>query len=340
MINRNRFLDITQFVIDPDREYSKLCNKLNGTLINFGANQSINIMDIREGFLDEGESYLKNKIAKLNIFFSMIFDGLSGDDKSHLEEVLTKCYKNYEITEDNDSLYMQDKRSAILGRKTFKTCDMMPTIKNVYDLLKTNKHLKKYANVLKPFISGSMSYLSNRTNVDLKSKLVVVDIHEVSEEQMPLVMFIVTDYFWDVIKQNRSEKKILYLDEVWKMINKNEYTADFVYKLFKTIRKYGGAATAITQDISDFFMLEDGKYGKGILNNSSVKCIFQLEETDLNILDKAIQISEEEKYRIINMKRGTAIIHAGRNNLMIDVVSSPKEHQYITTDYVAESKYL
>jgi hypothetical protein len=94
------------------------------------------------------------------------------------------------------------------------------------------------------------------------------------------------------------------------MINKNEYTADFVFKLFKTIRKYGGGATAITQDISDFFMLQDGKYGKGILNNSAVKCIFQLEETDINILEKVINISEEEKYRLINMKRGTSIIPA------------------------------
>lgn len=334
MINRNRFLNISQFVIDPDREYIKLCEKLGGTLINFGANQMINVMDVREISLDLGESFLRNKISKLKIFFSMIFEGISEEETSELEDVLIKCYAGFDITEDNNTLYMNDTKSMILGRKMFKSSEHMPTLKDVHELIKKNKKLKKYASILKTYITGSMAYLNSKTTVNLNSKLVVADIYDVSEQQIPIVMFILTDYFWDVIQKNRNQRKILYLDEVWKMINKNEYTADFVYKLFKTIRKYGGAATAITQDISDFFMLEDGKYGKGILNNSSVKCIFQLEETDLNVLEKAVLISDEERYKILNMKRGTAIIHAGRNNLMVDIVASAKEHEYINTDII------
>ena len=118
------------------------------------------------------------------------------------------------------------------------------------------------------------------------------------------------------------------------MINKNQATADFVFKLFKTIRKYGGAATAITQDISDFFFLEEGKYGKGILNNSSIKCLFQMEENDILILEKVMVLSEEERSRLINMPRGTALIHAGRNRLLADIIASEKEHRYISTDRV------
>lgn len=236
------------------------------------------------------------------------------------------------INEDNNSLYEIDETSKILNKKRFKQSNEMPKLEDLYELLKKDKKLKKFATILKPYISGSMSYLNHDTNVKENNKLIVVDIHEVSEKEMPIVMFIITDFFWDLIKQDRSTKKILYLDEVWKMIQKNEYTADFVFKLFKTIRKYGGAATAITQDISDFFMLEEGKYGKGILNNSSIKCIFQLEETDINILEKVINLSEEERYRLINMPRGTSIIHAGRNTLMADIIASKKEHQYISTD--------
>ena len=208
----------------------------------------------------------------------------------------------------------------------------MPIFNDFYEIIKKDKALKKYAPLIKPYISGSLKYLNNHTNVDATNKLVVVDVHDINEQELPLIMFIITDYFWDLIKENRAQKKLLYLDEVWKLINKNEYTADFVFKLFKTIRKYGGGATAITQDISDFFMLEEGKYGKGILNNSSVKCIFQLEETDINILEKVINISEEEKYRLLNMKRGTSIIHADRNVVMVDVIASKKEHERITTD--------
>ena len=333
MINRNRFLNIYQFVIDPDREYLKLCEKLGGSVIKFGAKQIINIFDIRETVLEEGESFLRNKISKLNIFFSLIFENISDEEKSLLEEKIIKCYAQKNITEDNESLYDIEEKS-ILSRKKFKSVEKMPTFLDLYNLLKLDKKLKKFAIILKPYISGSMKYLNNVTNVDVKNKLIVVDINEVSENEIPIVMFIITDFFWDIIKKDRTKQKILYLDEVWKMINKNEYTAEFVFKLFKTIRKYGGAATAITQDISDFFMLDDGKYGKGILNNSSIKTLFQLEENDLNILESVIRLSEEEKIRLINMPRGTAIIHAGRNALMVDVISSEKEHQFINTDLI------
>ena len=77
---------------------------------------------------------------------------------------------------------------------------------------------------------------------------------------MSAVMFVITELFWDKIRASRNKKKIIYLDEVWRLIDSNENTANFVFKMFKTIRKYGGAATAITQDINDFFMLSDGKY--------------------------------------------------------------------------------
>lgn len=332
MINRNRFLNIQQFVIDPDREYLKLCEKLGGTVVKFGAEQIINIFDIRETVLEEGESYLRNKISKLNIFFSLLFENITDEESSILEEKIIKCYSQKGITEENESLFEVDSKSKILNKKKFKTADKMPKLSDLYDLLKVDKKMKSFATILKPYISGSMKYLNNYTNIDNENKLIVVDIHEVSEKEMPIVMFIITDFFWDAIKKDRSKRKILYLDEVWRMINKSEQTAEFVFKLFKTIRKYGGAATAITQDISDFFMLQEGKYGRGILNNTSVKVLFQMEENDINILENIINLSEEERIRMINMPRGTAIIHAGGNTLMVDVISSKKEHQFINTD--------
>ena len=332
MINRNRFLNISQFIIDPDREYTKLCESLDGTLINFGASQIINVFDIRECNIENGESFLINKISKLKSFFSIVFGDVTGEEESLIEEALFVCYRNKGITEENESLYIKNEKSKLMGKKKFKTSEMMPIIADFYEILKKQKKTKKFSSLLKPLITGSLKYLNSHTNVNCNNKLVVVDVHDLSEDELPLAMFIVTEYFWDLIKKDRSTKKILYLDEVWKLINKNQNTAGFVFNLFKTIRKFGGGATAITQDISDFFMLDDGKYGKGILNNSSIKCIFQLEETDIDVLEKAVKISDEEKYKLLNMKRGTSIIHADRNVIMIEVISSKKEHVRITTD--------
>jgi len=332
MINRNRFLNISQFVIDPDREYIKLCSSLQGALINFGAKQVINVFDIRECNLEAEESYLLNKISKLKVFFSIIFGNISLEEEAVLENALIECYKQKGITEENNSLYEKNEKSILMGKRIFKTSEKMPKIEDLYELLKKEKKMKKYCTLLKPFLTGTLKYLNNYTNVDYNNKLVVVDIHEVSEQDLPLIMFIVTDYFWDLTQKERSSKKIIYLDEVWKLINQNKYTAEFVFKLFKTIRKYGGGATAITQDVTDFFALDDGKYGKGIINNSSIKCFFQLEENDVKVLENVVNISEDEKYRLINMKRGTSIVHADKNAIMIDVISTKIEHERITTD--------
>ena len=93
-------------------------------------------------------------------------------------------------------------------------------------------------------------------------------------------MYLFTDLFWDKIKKDRKIKKAIYLDEVWRLIGvtSNKDVASFIYKIFKTIRKFGGSSIAITQDISDLFSLENGIYGKSIINNSSNKVFFSLEE--------------------------------------------------------------
>lgn len=332
MINRNRYLDIIQYVIDPDREYSTLCEKLGGTLIRFSGKECINVMDIRENTIDENESYLQNKISKLNAFFSLVFENMLPEEKSLLEEYIIKVYEKYNITFENSSLYESCEESSLIKTKKFRSFDKMPKLQDVYEAIKKDKQLKKYAMVLKSYITGSMKFLNEYTNVDVSNKLVIADIYDIEEEKVPIIMFLITELYWDKIKEKRDKKKIIYLDEVWKLINKTPEAAEFVFKIFKTIRKFGSAATAITQDITDFFSLDDGKYGQGIINNSSIKCIFQLEENNILKLSEVINLSEEEKYRLINMERGRCILHSGRNKLMIDIKATEKEHEIINTD--------
>ena len=183
MINRNRFLNISQYIVDPDREYKKLCQSLDGAYINFGLNQSINVFDIREYKIDESESFLLNKVSKLKVFFSMIFENMSNEDESILEEKILACYKKYDITEDNCSLYILDCKSKLMGKKRFKTEEMMPTLEDLSNELKKDKKLKKYAIELKPYVQGTMKYLNTKTNIDANNKLVVVDIHDIRRKR-------------------------------------------------------------------------------------------------------------------------------------------------------------
>ena len=142
----------------------------------------------------------------------------------------------------------------------------MPILQDFYNILDKDEKTKIFKIKLIPFIKGSLKFFNNYTNVELNNKLIVADVYELGEENLKYGMYLFTDLFWDKIKINRKNKKAIYLDEIWRLIGvtSNKEVASFIYKIFKTIRKYGGSGVAITQDISDLFSLEKGTYGKSI----------------------------------------------------------------------------
>ena len=108
--------------------------------------------------------------------------------------------------------------------------------------------------------------------------------------------------------------------------------ASFVYKIFKTIRKYGGSAVAITQDISDLFSLEEGNFGKSILNNTSIKNFFSLEEENIKVLKKYTNISEKEGIDIKSLRRGETLMFVGENHILAEVKSFNYEDDIINNE--------
>ena len=151
------------------------------------------------------------------------------------------------------------------------------------------------------------------------------------EENLKYGMYIFTELFWDQIKIDRTKKKAIYFDEIWRLIGvtSNMNVASFIYKIFKTIRKYGGSAVAITQDISDLFSLENGIYGKSILNNSSIKTFFSLEEENIKILSEYSNLSEKEKIEIKSLKRGECLMFVGENHILTKVEACDFEKKII-----------
>jgi len=144
-------------------------------------------------------------------------------------------------------------------------------------------------------------------------------------------MYVLTEFFWDRIKSNRNKDKIIYLDEVWKLIggSSGKETAEFVQKIFKTIRKYKGSAVAVTQDLQDLFMLENGNYGRGIITNSSVKIAFSLEEQNISILNQYINLSEKEKLEIKSLPKGNAWIGIENDRLLLKIEATNLENEII-----------
>ena len=327
LILRNSLLGIEQYIIDPEREYDKLGKNLDGSIIKIGPTSEnyINIFDIRKESIEENEhGYLATKITKLIGFFNLIFGELNEEEKGLLEEKIIEVYKIKGINFNDKSLYKKNK---------FKDSKDMPRLEDLFNILNDEK-TKKFKIKLIPFIKGSLKFFNNYTNIKLDKKLIIADVYELGEDNMKYGMYLFTDLFWDKIKINRKIKKAIYLDEIWRLIGvtSNKEVAKFIYKIFKTIRKYGGSGVAITQDISDLFSLENGTYGKSILNNSSIKTFFSLEEENINLLSKFSNLSEKEKIEIKSLKRGECLMFAGNEHILIDIQSSDFEKNIIEGD--------
>ena len=329
LILRYRLIGIKQYIIDPEREYVSLSEKLKGTRIIIGPNSNtyINIMEIRKESIEDGENgYLATKIGKLIGFFNLIFGELNEEEKALIEEKLIETYNEKNINFDDKSLYKKENKKII-----FKNKKDMPILGDLYNILKKDKRTEKFAIKLIPFVKGSMKFFNNYTNIELKNELIIADIYELGEENLKYGMYLFTDIFWDKIKENRKEKKAIYLDEIWRLIGvtSNKNVASFIYKIFKTIRKYGGSSVAITQDISDLFSLENGIYGKSILNNSSIKTFFALEEENIKVLSEYANLSEKEKIEIKSLKRGECLMFVGEDHILTKIECSDFESEII-----------
>lgn len=331
-IIRYFLLEIEQYVIDPDREYDNIAKNLEGTIIKIGPSTEtyLNVLDIRQDSIEDEKGFLATKVSKLIGFFNLIFGNMDEEEKAILEEKIIKCYNKKGITFDDNTLYKNEKNKINI-KPIFKESTDMPILEDLYNILGEEEKTKKMQIKLIPFVKGSLKFFNNYTNIELNNKLIIADIYELGEENLKYGMYLFVDLFWDKIKENRKNKKIIYLDEVWRLIGitSNKNVASFIYKIFKTIRKYGGSSVAITQDISDLFSLENGTYGKSIINNSSNKAFFSLEEENISILSEYTNLSEKEKVEIRSLKRGESLLFAGDEHILTKIECADYEKKII-----------
>ena len=213
-ILRYRLLGIEQYVIDPEREYTKIAESLDGIILKLGptSNTYINILDIRKESIEDGKGYFATKLSRLIGFFNLIFGELNEEEKAILEEKIIECYKEKSINFNDESLYKD------LKKKIFKTTYDMPKLEDLYNILGKDKKTKKMQIKLIPFVKGSLKFFNEYTNLEFENKLIVADIYDLGEENIKYGMYLFTDLFWDKIKKDRNTKKAIYLDEIWQMI--------------------------------------------------------------------------------------------------------------------------
>ena len=339
---RMRMRGIQCYIIAPIKghEFRRACNRIGGQFIKIapGSPHCINIMEIRHTISPEMElideldysemdSLLAQKIQQLMIFFSLLIPDMTNEEEQMLDEALIRTYGKFGITHDNDSVY-EDRNAVPTKMKT------MPILGDLHEELQKNEMTKRIAVIVSRFVTGSAQSFNQQTNVDLSNKYIVLDLSELKGKLLPVGMMIALDYVWDKIKSDRTKKKAIMIDEIWQLIGagSNRMAAEFCLEIFKIIRGFGGAAISATQDLSDFFGLEDGRYGRAIINNSKNKIILNLEPDEAEFVRDTLKLTKTEIRSITRFERGEALICSNNSKVPVIIKASKEEQEMITTD--------
>ena len=334
MAMRLRMNGVGVFVIAPEKgfEYRGPCEALGGQYIKLarGSTDCINIMDIRRTSMDiddnlwghesRKDSVMLDVVQDIKTYFQLRYPDMTPEERYLLNSAIIECYNKFGITNDNRSLINRD--------GSFKE---MPTLKDLYKIVLTVPELKNVAVIIKDLIESG---LGGKTNVNLNSGFIVMDTSSAREEDLSATTFLATVFIRDEMSKSRTRKKAVFGDELWIIAGKegNEQASEFVIKLVKTIRGYGGIFVSCTQNAIDYFALNSGKFGEAVLNNSRLKLLLQMEEPEALKLKEKIGLSDEEVMQILRCGRGQGLLCAGQNRIAVEIRSSQTQYDLITTN--------
>ena len=322
-------------------EYRSGINSVNGEYIVLqpGSSACVNIMEIRPENIfrgdDDGDNEIKEeqtrsllakKIQSLMVFISLLQapgdKPLDSDEKNQMNALLMQVYGQFGITDDNRSIFEEDG----------KTLKLMPTISMVYYALMDEPGLKRIASLLLPFVSGSCKNMDQQTNVNLNNRCIAFDVNEdnVGADLLPAFMYIATDCVYDLVKADKDNFDMVFLDEVWKMMV-NKACAEQVKHLVKLIRGYGGGVIMATQDLYDFTN-DPGGFGIAVLNNTKIKLILQLESDELKRTGELLNLTPAEKRDIAQFRRGSCLLVSNNVRVKLHILPTQLEIEAFTTD--------
>lgn len=342
MALRIREMGTQCFILAPDKahEFKRASDSVNGSFIKISPSSKnhINIMDIRpeesdtklllEGTKSSDSILLSKRAETVKMFVELVDPEITSEEKQTLDKRILQTYRKFGITEDNDSIYIDPKDKK-------KGLKKMPTLLDLYNMIEEKNEgdeMDRVLHALEQYTKGSAKSFSGETNVDLNNKYIIFDLSDLNDEMKPSGMFIALDFVMQRIKEDVLEKKMVFIDEGWQLIGTSEVAAKYVTEIFKTIRGYHGGACIATQDIKDFFSLENGKYGTAILANSTIKVLLQMEPIEAEKVEEELRLTRGEKKQLCGFKRGNCLVCSNQDHVPVHIVGSDYLTKLITTD--------
>lgn len=313
-ILRTLMFETEVIIIDPEREYEFLAESVGGRYfdISLVGNHHINPFDLPHPTQDESPSeVLRSNIVNLVGLFRVMLGGLTPEEDAIVDQAITETYALKDINGENDFTRLEP---PLLS--DFET--VLAGIDGSESLL---QRVSKYT-------KGTWAgFINQPSNVDINKKLVCFSIRDMEEELKPVAMYIVTHFIWNAVRKN-LKKRLLVVDEAWIMM-KNDDTASFLFSLAKRGRKYYLGLATITQDVGDFLK---SPYGLPIITNSSIQILLKQSPSSIDIVQKTFNLTNEEKFLLLESGVGEGIFFAGLKHVAIKVVASYTEDQIITSD--------
>ena len=313
-ILRTLMFDTEVIVIDPEKEYEYMAEATGGKYFNISLNSEhhINPFDLPVAREDEsGADVLRSNIINLVGLFRIMLGGLSQEEDAIIDRAITETYALKDITAESD----------------FRNVEP-PLLSDFELVLAGMEGAESLVERLTKYTKGTWSGFINRpSNVDINKKFVVFSLRDMEDELKPVAMYIVTHYIWNAIRK-QLKKRLLVIDEAWWMM-KSEDTASFLLGLAKRGRKYFLGLATITQDVDDFLK---SPYGLPIITNSSIQILLKQSPSSIDIIQKTFNLTDEEKYLLIESDVGEGIFFVGLKHVALKVVASYTEDQIITTN--------
>ncbi len=337
------------FILDPENEYSKLAENLNGKVIDVGsATQGrlnpfhiiTNLSDDEGDDTDNGinASYATH-LQFLEEFYRQILPGLESDALEYLNNLTIRTYEEKGIDEDTDLSKLTAADFPIFD-------DLYDKILNDYQMTGSEyskRNLRVLLNYISKFSTGGRNALlwNGEASIDTNENFIVFNFQSLLANKNNTIanaqMLLVLKWLDNEIIKNRdynikygaNRKIVIVIDEAHVFIDsKYPIALDFMYQLAKRIRKYNGMQVVITQNIKDFVGTEElARKSTAIINASQYSFIFPLAPNDMEDLcklyEKAGGINETEQEDIVNNGRGRAfVITSATERTCVDIVAA------------------
>ena len=317
-IIRSMMFDTDVIIIDPENEYEALTHTTGGSYLRISLNSDkrINPFDLPlppENHDEMPGDLLRSNIINLTGLIKIMVGGkITPEEEAILEKAILHTYAIKGITMETENPGELDP----------------PTMQNLHDVLSEMNGGESLATRLEKYTKGTFAGIFNKkSNVDLHSGLVVFCIRDLEDELRPIAMYIILNYIWTKVR-SKLKRRLLIIDEAWNIMQ-YEDSARFLYGLVKRARKYYLGVTTITQDVEDFV---EGKYGKPVITNSSMQILLKQAPSSVDSLAKIFNLTEGEKYLLLNSGVGQGLFFAGDKHVAIQVVASYGEDKIITTN--------